>query len=346
MKLAITVPTLDPRDSGRVFAELEAAGYDSGFTFESSHDAFLPLAVASQTTEHLRLGTAVAIGFARNPMVLANIGWDLQAMSSGRFVLGLGSQIKPHIERRFSETWSRPAARMKEMVQAIRAIWESWESSTPLRYEGEIYRHTLMTPAFDPGPNPFGPPPIFVGGFGPKMIGVAGEVADGLTVHPFNTRRSMEEQVLPALDVGLARSGRTRADIEVVWVINVVTWPDDDEVARENAMLLIKGQFGFYGSTPAYARVLDLHGYGDLHPELNRLSKEGRWLEMAQAFPDELVTQLAVVGPRNTIAAQVRERTTGITDSVGLVNSRDPDPGHFADIVSELRSSAGQPGPA
>ncbi len=339
MPLAITVPTLDPRDAGRVFAELEAAGYDTGFTFESSHDPFLPLAVASHTTEHLRLGTAVAIGFARNPMVLANIGYDLQAMSSGRFVLGLGSQIKPHIEKRYSETWSRPAARMREMVQAIRAIWASWETGAPLRFEGELYRHTLMTPAFDPGPNPFGPPPIFVGGYGPRMVGVAGEVADGLTVHPFNTRRSMEELVLPALDTGLARAGRARDDIEVVWVVNVVTWPDGDDAAREEAMLSIRGQFAFYGSTPAYAKVLDLHGYGDLHHELNALSKEGRWLDMALRFPEELVPELAAVGPRDELAGQILDRVTGITRSVGLVNSRNPDPTHFADVVVALRAA-------
>lgn len=338
MQIAITVPTLDPRGSGRVFGELEAAGYDSAFSFESSHDPFLPLALATEHTTHLRLGTAVAIGFARNPMVLANIGYDLQSISEGRFVLGLGSQIKPHIQKRFSEEWLRPAARMREMVQAIRAIWDAWEGNSELHFEGEFYRHTLMTPAFDPGPNPFGPPPVFVGGFGPKMIGVAGEVADGLTIHPFNTRRSVEELVLPALDVGLERSHRVRSDVEVVWVVNVVTWTDD--ATREEALLSIRGQFAFYGSTPAYAPTLVLHGYDDLQPELNRLSKEGRWLEMAERFPEELVRELAVIGPRDEIADQIVERVRGLTESVGLVNSRNPDPTHFADIVEQVRTKA------
>ncbi len=339
MQIATTVPTLDPRGAGQTFADLEAAGYDSGFTFEGPHDPFLPLAVASDHTERMRLGTAVAIGFARNPMILANIGYDLQSLSRGRFVLGLGSQIKPHIEKRYSETWSRPAARMSEMVQAIRAIWDAWQTGSKLDFQGEFYRHTLMTPAFDPGPNPFGPPPIFVGGFGPHMLRVAGEVADGLTVHPFNTRRSIEELVLPALDVGLARSGRSRADFEVVWVVNVVTWSDD--AGRDEAMLTARGQFAFYGSTPAYATTLELHGYGDLHTELNRLSKEGRWLDMAERFPEELVSELAVVGTRDELADQIFDRVRGLTDSVGLVNSRNPDPTHYADVVARLRTLAG-----
>ena len=182
-----------------------ASATTPAFSFEAKHDPFLPLALASQTTTTLRLGTAVAIGFARNPMVLANVGYDLQQMSGGRFVLGLGSQIRPHIQNRFSEEWSHPAARMRELVSAVRAIWECWEGRSELRFEGEFYRHTLMTPAFDPGPNPYGPPPVFIGGFGPRMIEVAGEVADGLIVHPFNSRRSLEELVLPALARAAAR---------------------------------------------------------------------------------------------------------------------------------------------
>ncbi len=205
MRIATTVPTDDPSRSGEVFARLERIGYDTGFSFEAKHDPFLPLAVAAQTTSTLRLGTAVAIGFARNPMVLANVGYDLQQMTDGRFVLGLGSQIRPHIQNRFSEEWSHPAPRMRELVLAVRAIWDRWEGRSELRFEGDFYHHTLMTPAFDPGPNPFGPPPVFIGGFGPRMIEVAGEVADGLIVHPFNSRRSLEDLVVPALARGAPR---------------------------------------------------------------------------------------------------------------------------------------------
>jgi probable F420-dependent oxidoreductase len=332
--ISITMPVEDPRTAGALFADLERAGFDGAYSFESSHDPFLPLAAAASTTTSMRLGTAVAIGFARNPMVLANIGYDLQVMTNGRFVLGLGSQIKPHIEKRFSETWSHPARRMREMVLAVKAIWSAWDTGGALDFRGEFYRHTLMTPAFDPGPNPFGSPPVLVGGFGPRMVHVAGEVADGLVVHPFASRRSMEELTLPALDDGLAAGGRTRADVDVLWVTMVVTWADERE--RQIAMQSAKAQLGFYGSTPAYRPTLDLHGWGDLQPELNRLSKAGRWDQMIELVPDEWVDTIAVTGPRDEIAERLRERAAGLVDHLGLVNNRNPDPGHFADIVRSL----------
>lgn len=336
MHIATTVPTDDPSRSGEVFERLERIGYDTGFSFEAKHDPFLPLAVAAQTTSTLRLGTAVAIGFARNPMVLANLGYDLQQMSEGRFVLGLGSQVRPHIQNRFSEEWSHPAARMRELVLAVRAIWDRWEGRSELRFEGDFYRHTLMTPAFDPGPNPYGPPPVFIGGFGPRMIEVAGEVADGLIVHPFNSRRSLEELVIPALARGRAAAGRPEVSVEIVWVTMVVTWTTDEQY--EIAIRSVKDQLAFYGSTPAYAPVLDIHGYGALHADLNRMSKAGQWADMAAIVPDDLVDQLTVLGPRNEIAGKIAARVSGITESVSLVNNRNPDPELFADIVEGLRS--------
>lgn len=337
MHIATTVPTGDPGESGALFAELERIGYDTAFSFEAKHDPFLPLALASQSTTELRLGTAVAIGFARNPMVLANVGHDLQSISGGRFVLGLGSQVRPHIQNRFSETWSRPAARMRELVLAVQAIWKCWETGDALRFEGEFYRHTLMTPAFNPGPNPHGAPPVFVGGFGPRMIEVAGEVADGLIVHPFNSRRSLEELVLPALERGRAHAGRADDEVEIMWVTMVVTWGTDEQ--RAVAMRSVKDQLAFYGSTPAYAPVLEAHGLAELHHELNRMSKRGQWTEMAPLVPDEFVEEIAVVGPRTEIAAKLVARIAGVTDRVSLVNNRNPDPAHFADIVADLRSS-------
>ena len=324
MRIATTVPTEVPSESGDLFARLEQIGYDTGFSFEAKHDPFLPLALASQHTTNLRLGTAVAIGFARNPMVLANLGWDLQQMSAGRFVLGLGSQIRPHIENRFSERWSRPAARMRELVLAVRSIWHAWDNGSELSFRGDFYHHTLMIPAFDPGPNPHGSPPVFIGGFGPRMIEVAGEVADGLIVHPFNTRTSVEEIVLPALARGRAQAHRGEDDVEIVWVTMVVTWTTDEE--HETAIRSVKDQLAFYGSTPAYAPVLDIHGYGELHVELNRMSKEGRWPEMAELIPDAFVEAVAVVGPRPEIAGKIAARMSGITDSVSVVNNRNPDP--------------------
>ena len=336
MRIYTTVPTGDPRDAGHVFRELESLGFDGGFSFESKHDPFFPLVIAAGTTRRLQLGTAVAIGFARNPMVLANIGYDLQVISGGRFVLGLGSQIRPHIEKRFSETWSKPAARMREMVQAIRAIWDAWEGRSKLDFRGEFYRHTIMIPTFNPGPNPYGPPRIFLGGFAPRMIELAGEVADGFLAHPFATRRSLQQIVLPALDRGLARSGRTRQDFEIVCVTRVVTWTTEQEYEAARASL--QEQIAFDASTPVYRSVLDCHGWGDLHPELNRLSKQGRWKEMNALITDDIMRENAVMRPRREVASALRKRLAGISDSVSLVNNRNPDPGHFGDIVADLRS--------
>jgi probable F420-dependent oxidoreductase len=336
MRIYTTVPTGDPRDAGRIFRELEDIGYDGGFSFESKHDPFFPLVIAAGTTRRLQLGTAVAIGFARNPMVLANIGYDLQVITGGRFVLGLGSQVRPHIENRFSETWSKPVSRMREVVRAIRAIWDAWEGRSKLDFRGEFYRHTIMIPTFNPGPNPYGPPPIYLGGFGPRMIELAGEVADGFLAHPFATRRSLQQVVLPALERGLARSGRTRQGFEIVAVTMVVTWTTEQEYQAARASL--QEQLAFYGSTPVYKSVLDCHGWGDLHPELNRLSKQGRWKEMNGLITDEMMQEIAVMRPRREVASAVRDRLAGITGSVSLVNNRNPDSGHFGDIVADLRS--------
>jgi probable F420-dependent oxidoreductase len=286
--------------------ELEAAGYDGVYTFESSHDPFFPLLLAAEHTERLELTTAIAIAFARNPMTLASIGYDLQLASKGRFHLGLGTQIKPHIEKRFSMPWSHPAARLREMVLAIRAIWATWQDGEPLQFRGEFYRHTLMTPFFDPGPNPYGVPRIVLGGVGPRMTEVAGEVADGFMIHPFATEESVRTVTVPALERGLVRAGRTLADLEVAIPQMIVTGDTDEELA--NALGAVKAQLAFYGSTPAYKVVLDVHGWGALQPELNRLSKEGRWPEMAGLITDEMVDAFVVRGAPGTIAKQVRAR--------------------------------------
>jgi probable F420-dependent oxidoreductase len=260
----------------------------------------------------------------------------LQVITRGRFVLGLGSQVRPHIEKRFSETWSKPVGRMRELVLAIRAIWDAWEGRAKLDFRGEHYRHTLMTPAFDPGPNPYGPPRIFLGGVMPRMTELAGEVADGFLVHPFNTPTSLAQLTLPALKRGLAKAGRSCADLEIVGVTMVVTWTTEAEYEAARASL--QEQLAFYGSTPAYAPVLECHGWGGLHPELNRLSKQGRWTEMSGLISDDIMQAIAVMRPRHEVAAALRERLTGLVDAVSLVNSRHPDPGHFGDIVADLHA--------
>ena len=337
MKVYTTAPMEDPRDARTSFAHLESIGYDGAFSFEAKLDPFLPLTLAAEHTTRLRLGTAIAIAFARNPLTLAHLGHGLQLISEGRFVLGLGSQVRPHIEKRFGMPWSKPAARMRELVQAIRAIFARWEGRAELDFRGEFYTHTLMIPAFDPGPNPFGPPPVFTGGFGPMMTAVAGEVADGFFAHPFNSRKSLLENTLPALEHGLEKSGRRRGDLEVICATLVVT--ADDESEFERVKLAARKQLAFYGSTPAYRPTLDCHGWGELHLELNRMSKAGRWDEMANRIDDEILEAIAVVGSRREIAAKLRARLDGIADGVSLTHNRAPDPTHWADVVSDLRNS-------
>jgi probable F420-dependent oxidoreductase len=326
----------DPRDARRSFPALEAIGYDGAFSFEAKLDPFLPLALAAEHTQRLRLGTAIAIGFGRNPMNLANAAHGLQTISEGRFVLGLGSQVRPHIERRFGMPWSKPAARMRELIRAVKAIFACWEGEAPLRFEGEFYRHTLMIPAFDPGPNPFGPPPVYAAGFGPRMTETAGEVADGFFGHPFNTRKSLLENTLPALEQGLAKSGRTRADLDVICATMVVTADREEDFVRSREAA--RKHLAFYGSTPAYRPTLDCHGWGDLHGELNRMSKQGRWDAMAELIDDSVLEEIAVVGERRSIAGKLRRRLEGIADGVSLTHNRAPDPTHWADVVADLKA--------
>ncbi|MDG2308315.1 MAG: TIGR03617 family F420-dependent LLM class oxidoreductase [Candidatus Binatia bacterium] len=339
MQVFTTAPLEDPRDARKIFPHLEEVGYDGGFSFEAKHDPFLPLVSASEHTKKLRLGTAIAIAFARNPMNIANLGYDLQVISGGRFLLGLGSQVRPHIEKRFSSVWSKPARRMRELILAVRAIWDAWEGKAELDFRGEFYRHTLMIPAFNPGPNPFGPPKIFAAGFRPKMLEVAGEAADGFIAHPFNSRKSLLENQLPAVTRGLEAGGRERSDLEVICATLVVTADDEESLTRSKAAA--RKQLAFYGSTPAYASTLECHGWGDLHQELNRLSKIGKWDDMTDLIDDEVLNAIAVVGPRNEIAAALQKRLAGIADGVSLTHNRMPDPEQWADVVRDLKAPRG-----
>jgi probable F420-dependent oxidoreductase len=314
---------------------IEKLGYDGLFTFEGQHDPFFPLVVAAGHSERLELATAVAIAFARTPMLLANIGYDLQAASRGRFVLGLGSQIRPHVEKRFGMPWSRPAARMRELVLAIRAIWRCWNEGGLLDFRGEFYRHTLMTPFFAPPPNPFGSPKIFVAGVGPKMTEVAGEVGDGLLVHPFHTPESVRDVTLPALRRGLARADRSLDDFEVSCQVLIASGPDDE--ARERAEASVRAQIAFYASTPAYRVVLESRGRGDLQPELNRLSKEGRWKDMTALVDDALLDAIAVRCEPGRVAAELRARCGSLASRVSLVTPYASDPELWVDALRELQ---------
>jgi probable F420-dependent oxidoreductase len=269
----------------------ESQGFDGLWSAETGHDPFFPLLVAGLATEKIELGTGIAVAFARSPMTTAMQANDLQLASKGRFILGLGSQIKPHIEKRFSMPWSHPAPRMREFVLAMRAIWDNWNNGTKLAFDGEFYKHTLMTPFFSPGPNPYGPPKVFLAGVGQHMTEVAGEVCDGFLVHPFTTERYLKEVTLPALERGMAKSDRKRAEYETSGTAFVITGTDQE---KEAARGLVKSQVSFYGSTPAYRPVLELHGWGDLQTELNGLSKQGKWGDMANLIDDEILHTFAV----------------------------------------------------
>jgi probable F420-dependent oxidoreductase len=315
---------------------IEAIGYDGLLTAETQHDPFFPLLLAAEHTERLELGTSIAVAFPRSPMHLAHIGHDLQTYSKGRFILGLGSQIKPHIEKRFSATWSHPAARMRELILAVRAIWRTWNEGEPLRFEGEFYRHTLMTPFFSPAPTGYGPPRIFLAAVGERMTEVAGEVADGMFVHGFTTERYLRQATLPALERGLALAGRSRADIELSYPVFMVTGTDDKEM--EEADSAVRQQIAFYGSTPSYRGVLEAHGWGDLQDELNTLSKRGEWAEMGRSITDEVFDAFAVRGQPEELVAQVQSRYGDLIDRVGFYAPYRTDPEHWADVVSAFHA--------
>jgi probable F420-dependent oxidoreductase len=296
---------------GKAAKEVEALGYDGAWSAETGHDPFLPLAIAAQSTEHLELGTAIAVAFARNPMNLAMVANDLQELSGGRFILGLGSQIKPHITKRFSMPWSHPAPRMREMLLAIRAIWDSWANGTKLDFRGDFYTHTLMTPFFNPGPNQYGNPKIVLAAVGELMTEVAGEAGDGMIVHGFTTYRYLREVTIPALERGAAKAGKTRKDLTVSYPGFVVTGEGED---FETAKTATKRQIAFYGSTPAYRPVLELHGWGEIGDELNIMSKRGEWEAMGERITDEMLDAFAVVAPIEKVPALVGERFGDLVD--------------------------------
>ncbi len=302
----------DPTGISAAARRLEAAGYDGVWAPETGRDPFLPLAIAAEATERIELATGIAVAFARNPMTLAMASNDLHQLSKGRFILGLGSQIKPHITKRFSMPWSHPAPRMRELILAIRAIWKSWETGGALDFRGDFYTHTLMTPFFNPGPNPYGNPKILLAAVGEHMAEVAGEAGDGLLVHPFTTARYLREISLPALERGAARAGKTRGDLTVALPGFVVTGATEHEmVAHAKAA---KAQLAFYGSTPAYRPVLELHGWGELQSELHARSKRGEWEEMGELVDDEVLEAFAVVAPPERVATAVLERFSGLVD--------------------------------
>jgi probable F420-dependent oxidoreductase len=320
--------------------EVEAAGYAGAWTAETSHDPFFPLLLAAEHTQTLELGTSIAVAFARNPMTLANIGWDLQAYSKGRFMLGLGSQIKPHIQKRFSMEWSHPAARMREMILAMRAIWDTWQNGTPLNFRGDFYTHTLMTPFFMPDPAeiaPYGPPKIFLAGVGELMTEVAGEVCDGFLCHGFTTERYLREVTIPALARGRAKAGKTMDGFEIVGPSFVVTGTNEDEI--KTAAAGTRQQIAFYGSTPAYKGVLELHGWGGLHDELNSMSKLGKWVEMGELITDDILNTFAVVAEPSGVAPELSTRYGDVISRLSFYAPYKADPDTWLPVIDALKKA-------
>ncbi|MGZ8754806.1 MAG: TIGR03617 family F420-dependent LLM class oxidoreductase [Acidimicrobiia bacterium] len=299
------LPPVGLRDVPDLARRVRRIGYDGFFTGETNHDPFLPLGVAATVAPSLELGTGIAVGFARSPMVVAHTAWDLAAVSEGRFMLGLGTQVRAHLTRRFSTSWEAPGPRLREYVGALRAIWSAWQGGIPLRFEGDHYRFSLMTPLFDPGPIDNPAVPVFTAAVGPYLTRLAGEFCDGIHIHPLHTIRYLDEVMLPALHQGALEAGRDPADVAVAAAVFVATGRTEEQIglAREVA----RRQIAFYASTPSYRPVLDLHGW-EIGPKLSALAKRGAWEGMANLIDDLMLDEIVVTGEPRVIGRLVRER--------------------------------------
>jgi len=315
--------------------EAEINGYDGVATTEMANDPFMPIVLAAEHSERMELATAIAVAFARNPMSLAVLAHDLNAYSEGRFILGLGSQIKPHITKRFSMPWSAPAARMKEMILAIRAIWACWYDGEKLDFHGEHYAHTLMTPMFTPDVKQFGASKIHLAAVGPRMTEVAAQVADGILLHPFTTEAYFKEVTVPTVARAMEAEGRDRSAFEFSLPVMAATATTEEELVK--ARFRLKKRIGFYGSTPAYRVVLEHHGWGDLQDELNMMSKQGRWDAMADVITDEIFDTFAMVGTPEQVTDQVIERFGGSLDRV-TVDLSPAEPDQTRELIGRLKA--------
>lgn len=314
---------------------LAAIGYDGIYTLEGSSDPFLPLVMATEHAPALDIATGIAVAFPRNPMHLAYQSWDLQKFSRGKFLLGIGSQVKAHIENRFGVPFNPPATRMREYILALKAIFNSWQTGARLTFEGDYFRHTLMTPMFNPGPLECSPPPVLLGALGPRMTEVAGEVADGLIVHPFNSMPFLIDHALPAVHRGLATAGRPRN--EFILQINAIVITGQTEEQRRAATASVKSLLGFYGSTPAYRPPMEAIGYGELQPELNRLSKEGRWEELGSCIDQTFLDAFATSGHPDEIAGMLRAKYWAHADRLAIYAPYAAPDAMWSSIIAQLK---------
>jgi probable F420-dependent oxidoreductase len=309
-------------------SEVETNGFDTVGVTETNGNPFLAAAQAAHGTSRVRVATAIALAFPRSPMDVAYTAWELQALSGGRFALGLGSQVRAHVERRYSATWSHPAARMREYILALAAIWDAWESGGDLDFRGEFYSHTLMPPNFRPQPTGHARPPVLLAAVRERMTQVAGEVADGFLGHAFCSEDVLRHFTLPALERGLEQSGRTREDLEVTASVFVAMSDEEWEASRRRV--------AFYGSTPGYRHVLDHHGLGTLHEALHLQSRSGGWEQMPAMVDDDVLALFAVRGEDPAaVATAVRDRVEGVADRVALVTEM-TDPAVLAPVAAAL----------
>ncbi|MDX1600361.1 MAG: TIGR03617 family F420-dependent LLM class oxidoreductase [Anaerolineales bacterium] len=311
MKFDVNLAPTSLSDVPRLARSAEQVGFDAVWTSETEHDPFLPLALVAEHTQELRFGTAIAVAFARSPGDLAYTAWDLAAASGGRFILGLGTQVRPHIERRFGMPWpDSPVGKLREMVQAMRSIWSTWQEDQDLNFRGEYYKLTLMTPFFNPGPIPSPEIPIYVAGVNTGLCRLAGEVADGLHGHPLHTVRYLRETIRPALDAGAERAERDPGEVALSVTAFVVTSEEEAEQVRS--------QIAFYASTPSYRPVLELHGWGEAAERLSSLARRGKWDEMPAVINDDMLSEFAVVAEPEDLGAALREKYDGLVDRLNL----------------------------
>lgn len=294
----------------------EEIGYDGLWTAETGHEPFMPLAIASTVTQRVNLGTAIVVAFPRNPTVLAHTAWDLQANSNGRFILGLGTQVKGHNERRYGVPFVAPVKKLREMILAMRAVLNCWQTGTPLRFEGEFYRLTLMTPFFSPPKTTLPHVPVYVAGVNRLIAEMAGEVCDGFHVHPLNSPQFLRESLIPAIEAGARRAGRSRKDL--LLSVQALTATGDSTKAIAEQREEIRRQIGFYASTRTYAPVLETHGWGEVSGKLNAKAAAGDWAGVAREVTDEMLDQFCISGPPDELGKKLRARYDGLLDRVSL----------------------------
>ena len=304
------------KEIGRTARAAEELGFAGLWTSETKHDAFLPLAIAATGTGRLDLGTSVAIAFSRSPMEMAQTAWDLQDLSDGRLLLGLGTQVKAHVTRRFSMPWGRPAARLREYILALRAIWESFQTEVPLQFEGEFYRHTLMTPFFNPGPIEHPRIPVYIAGVNTRLARLAGELCDGFHVHPFHSPEYIRQTVKPAIFEGAARAGRDPGRVELATSVFVV--PPENTQGTEEQRESVRSHLAFYASTPTYRTVLEAHGWQEVGERLGTLAREKKWREMPTLISDEMLRAFAVEAAADEVGPALEERYAGLMDRASL----------------------------